>query len=170
MKEKNRILNDHIIAKSVQLIDEQWENLWNMSLQEAREKASSLWLDLMQMSKNWDSVIVKLMDYWKFLYKQKKQEQKNKQKWKAPDMKSLRITFQIWEHDLEIKRKQALKFAESWHPLKVTLMLRWRENNYWDIASEKINSFINSLSEVYRLEWNVNRVWNTFSSILKIKK
>lgn len=167
MKEKKRPLNDEIRAKNVQLITDDWENLWDMSIEEAREKATSLWLDLMEIWNKGDLSIVKLLDYWKFLYKQKKLEQKNKQKWKAPDLKNIRITFKIWEHDLDVRKKQAEKFAELWHPLKVSLMLKWRENHYESIASEKINSFVNSLGEFYKLDWPIKKNWNTFISMLK---
>ena len=128
MKEKKKLLNDEIKATKVQLIWEDWENFWEMSMDEARNKAHSMNLDMMEIWRKDDFSIVKLLDYWKFLYKQKKQDQKNKQKWKAPDLKTIRITFKIWEHDLEIRKNQAEKFAKLWHPLKVTLMLRGREN------------------------------------------
>ena len=49
MKEKKRILNDHIRADKVQLITDEGENLGDMSLSEAKQKASDLELDLMEM-------------------------------------------------------------------------------------------------------------------------
>jgi translation initiation factor IF-3 len=49
-------------------------------------------------------------------------------------------------------------------------MLRWRENQYGELASEKITSFVNSLEEMYKLEWQIKRSWNTFSAMLKPKK
>ena len=170
MKEKRRILNNDIRATAVQLIDDEWANLGDMTLDEAKAKARWLELDLMLMWRSWDLTIVKMLDYWKFLYRQKKQEQKNKQKWKAPDLKTIRITFKIWDHDLEIRKKQAEKFAAGWHPLKISLMLRWRENQYASLADEKIKSFITSLEEIYRLEWQVKKSWNTFSAFMKVKK
>lgn len=170
MKEKRRPLNDEIRARKVQLITDEGENLWEMSFSEAKVKSAENQLDLMEIWKKWDLSIVKLLDYWKYLYRQKKQEQKNKQKWKAPDLKTIRITFKIWDHDLEIRRKQAEKFWAWWHPLKVTLMLRWRENHYSDLASEKINKFIESLSETYKVEWQVRKNWNTFIAMLKTLK
>jgi translation initiation factor IF-3 len=39
-------------------------------------------------------------------------------------MKTLRITYKISEHDLDTKKRQALKFAKSGHPLRVILILR----------------------------------------------
>ncbi len=170
MKEKKRALNEKIQADTVQLISDEQGNLWEMSLAEAREKASSEWLDLMEIWKNGDITIVKMLDYGKHLYRQKKQDQKKKQKWKAPEMKTLRITFKIGDHDLEVKRKQADKFAEWGHALKINLMLRGRENHYGDLAMEKMESFVNSLEDIYKADGPVKRSGNTFNVILKPKK
>ena len=95
MKEKKRILNGKIRATTVQIITDDGENLWEMSLNEARARAEEAGLDLMEMWRNGNVTIIKMLDYWKHLYRQKKQDQKNKQKWKAPDMKTIRITFKI---------------------------------------------------------------------------
>lgn len=168
MKEKRRILNNDIRSKTIQLISDDWENFWEMHISEARTKARDEGLDLMEMWRKWPISIVKILDYGKFLYKQKKQEQKNKAKWRAPDLKTLRITFKIWDHDLDIRRNQAKKFATLWHPLKVTLMLRWRENQYGDLAYWKMEKFIWSLSEFYKLEWQIKRSGNTFNVFLKV--
>lgn len=170
MKEKKKALNDEIRAHKVQVITDQWENLGEMSLSEAKTLAAGKELDLMEIWRNWDICIIKMLDYWKYLYRQKKNEQKQKQKWKTPDLKTIRITFKIWDHDLAIRKKQAEKFWAAHHPLKVTLMLRWRENHYADLASEKINSFVESLSEIYKLEWQVRKNWNTFIAMLKTIK
>ncbi len=167
MKKNNRILNNDIRADKVQLITDDWENLWIMSLKEAKAKALENELDLMLMSKKDDIAIVKMLDYWKFLYREKKKEQKNKNLWKNPDLKTIRITFKIGEHDLEIKRKQAEKFAKAWNPLRVSLMLRWRENHYASLAWEKIETFVDSIKEIYKLEWQIRRNWNNFVAMLK---
>ena len=170
MKKDTRVLNWDIKANKVQLITDDGKNLWEMSLKEAKTKAYEKWLDLMLMWKKGDLTIVKLLDYWKFLYKEKKRIQKNKSAWKSPDLKTIRITFKIWDHDLEIKRKQALKFAEWWHPIKISLMLRWRENHYSDLALEKMKHFVDLLTEVYKLEWKIRKNWNNFVAIMKVIK
>jgi len=164
---KRRLLNDDIIANKVQLITEDWRNLGEMSLAEAKVKANEAWLDLMQMDQKWDLVIVKLLDYWKFLYKQKKQKQKNKQQSKSPDLKTIKITFKISEHDLEVRKKQAEKFWKSGHPLKVVLILIWRENQYESIAKEKIEIFVNMLNWIYKVEKPTVKTWNSFITILQ---
>jgi len=167
---KRRILNNDIRANKIQLITDDGENLWEMSLDEGKAKARETSLDLMEMWKRDDLTIVKLLDYGKFLYREKKQKQKQKQQTKSPDMKTLRITFKIGDHDLQIRRKQAEKFAAGGHALKVSLMLRGRENHYRDLALEKINSFVDSLEDIYKKDGPVKWTWNIFTCIMKPKQ
>lgn len=170
MSTKRRILNNDIRANKIQLITDDGENLWEMSLDEGKAKARETSLDLMEMWKRDDLTIVKLLDYGKFLYREKKQKQKQKQQTKSPDMKTLRITFKIGDHDLQIRRKQAEKFAAGGHALKVSLMLRGRENHYRDLALEKINSFVDSLEDIYKKDGPVKWTWNIFTCIMKPKQ
>ncbi|MDD2871774.1 MAG: translation initiation factor IF-3 [Candidatus Gracilibacteria bacterium] len=167
MKEKKRALNNEIRATKVQLITDHGENLGEMSLSDAKALATEQGLDLMEIGRNDDLSIVKILDFGKHLYRQKKQEQKQKQKGKAPDLKTIRITFKIGEHDLEIRKKQAEKFGETHHPLKVTLMLKGRENQYAEIASDKMNKFVSSLTDYYKLEGQIRKAGNTFTAMLK---
>lgn len=169
MKEKKRILNDDIKASLVKLIDEEGEIIGEMSLSDAKILAKKDDLDLMQLWKEGNMVIVKMLDYGKFLYRQKKQDQKNKQKWKAPDLKIIKITFKIGDHDLEVKRNQAQKFAKDGNPLKVMLTLRGRENHYEDIAREKMQTFLWLIEEYYKVDKPVIKAGNNFFSMLSPK-
>ncbi len=169
MKEPKRILNNDIKASHVKLIDEAWEILWEMSLQDAKVKAKELSLDLMQLSSNGDLTVVKMLDFWKFLYKQKKQDQKNKQRTKAPELKTIKISVKIWEHDLEIRKNQMIKFSEAKNPVKVILTLKWRENNYAHLAKEKMDIFIEMVQEYYKLDNKVVKQWNNFIAMLNTK-
>jgi len=166
MKEIKKALNDEIKASKVKLIDEAWEAIWEMTLSEAKQKARELSLDLMEIAKNENFSIIKMLDYWKFLYKQKKVDTKNKRKWKAPDLKTVKITFKIWDHDLEVKKNQAQKFSSWWHPLKIVLSLRWRENHYEDIAKQKMESFVSMLEEFYKLDNRISKNWNNFIAMM----
>lgn len=166
MKENKRPLNDEIKASKVKLITEEGEIIWEMSLSDAKQKARENALDLMQLGREWELTIVKLLDYGKFLYKQKKQDQKNKQKGKAPDLKTIKITFKIWDHDLEVKKNQAEKFAKDGHPLKAMLVLRWRENHYEDIAKQKMETFVAMLEDFYKIDKKLVRAWSNFIVML----
>ena len=111
-----------------------------------------------------------MLDYGKYLYKMKKQDQKNKQKTKTPELKTIRISFSIWEHDLWVRKKQAEWFAKNWNPLKVTLFLRWRERQYEDLAQKKLESFVESLQDIYKMDSKIGKMWNLFYVLLKPNK
>jgi translation initiation factor IF-3 len=68
---------------------------------------------------------------------------------------------------MEVRKRQAEKFAEAGSVLKVNLMLRWRENHYWAIAEKKMEQFLEMLSEIYKVDKGIQRNWNNFNAILK---
>ncbi len=164
MAEKKRALNNDIKAWMIQLVSETWEILWEMMIDEARQKAASLSLDLMELWRKGDLTLVKMLDYGKFLYKQKKQDQKNKAKWKTPDLKNIRLTFKISDHDMEVKKNQIEDFAKKWHPLKVSLVMKWRENQYEAIAMEKITKFISMIEPFYKQDGRISRAWTSLNA------
>lgn len=169
MKDNKRFLNDEIKASKVRLISNEWEIIWEMSLIEAKQKANENWLDLMKVWEEWDITIIKMLDYWKFIYKQNKKDKKQRQKWKTPDLKTIKITFKIWDNDIKVKRNQAEKFAKDRHPLKVMLVLKWRENYYEEIAINKIESFISMLEPFYKIDKKLTKIWNSFVIMLSPK-
>lgn len=166
MKENKRPLNDEIKASKVKLITDEGEVLWEMTLSDAKTKARENALDLMQIGREGELTIVKMLDYGKFLYKQKKQDQKNKAKGKAPDLKTIKITFKIGDHDLEVKKNQAEKFAKDGHPLKVMLVLRGRENHYESIAFQKVETFVAMLDGFYKIDKKLVKAGSNFIVML----
>ena len=165
--EKRKPINGEIRAWKVQVIWNDGAMIWEMMFKEALEQAQGQGLDLMEMWKNGDITIVKILDFGKFLYKQKKQEQKNKQRAKVPDPKTLKITFKISEHDLEVRRNQAEGFAEDGNPLKVMLQMRGRENQYVDIAKTKMRHFADMISPFYKIEKDLVHLGNNLVTTFK---
>lgn len=167
---KDKRINDEIQASKLRVINHNWEQLWIIPFEKAMEVAEEAWMDLVEIGEQDWIILAKIMDYWKFMFKQQKNIAKSKSSSKKTELKTIRLTYKIWDHDLEIRKNQALRFAKDEHPLKITLMLRWRENQYAAQANEKITDFVESLSEVYKLDWKIMKTWNTFSAMLHPKK
>jgi translation initiation factor IF-3 len=85
-------------------------------------------------------------------------------------LKTIKITFNISEHDLDVKRRQAFSFAKDWNPIKLILVMKWRENQYSDIAKTKIINFIKTLEEFYKMDNEISKVWNMLTVNLKTIK
>jgi translation initiation factor IF-3 len=96
--------------------------------------------------------VCKLLDYGKYVYRQNKLEQKHKKMQKQSEMKGIRLSFRIDQHDLETKIKQARGFLKDRNSVKVTLIFRGREAAHVSIAKTKLDFFADSLKDVAQLE------------------
>ncbi|OIP54506.1 translation initiation factor IF-3 [Candidatus Gracilibacteria bacterium CG2_30_37_12] len=168
MAPKAKRTNENIRANKVQVIAESGEQLGIMSLSEAISKASALEMDIVEIGMQGGVVLTKMMDYGKFLFKQQKSQ--NKSHSKKTEVKTIKLTYKIGDHDLEIRKNQAIKFGTAGHPLKIILSLRGRENHYEALAMDKVNEFVASLAEVYKADGKVMKAGNNFSILLHIKK
>ena len=111
-------INRQIRAKEVQLIGETGEKLGVLSLNEALEKAEEKNLDLVLVAPNANPVVCKIMNYGKYKFEQAKKEKEAKKKQKTLEVKELRVTPNIEEHDFEFKSKNARKFLTAWKQSK----------------------------------------------------
>ncbi len=164
-------LNSQIRESEVAVITEAGESLGVLTIDQALDRAESENLDLVEIGVQNGKVLCKLIDYGKFLFKQQKNQAHGRASSKKADLKTLKITYKIGDHDLDIRRKQAEKFGKEGHPLKIMLTLRGRENNFVALASAKIKDFVNSLGEHYKVsEVTIAKAGNSFSTMLYPKK
>ena len=75
-------INEKINAKSVQVISQDGQNLGVMDLASALNMADNSGLDLVEINANATPVLVKMMDYGKFKYEQKKRANEARKKTK----------------------------------------------------------------------------------------
>ncbi len=92
------------------------------------------------------------MDFGKYLYKQKKQLQKQKSKTKKHEVKGIRISMRTGQHDIDTKLKKARQFLADGHSLKVSLIFKGRELAHFDLAVEKMNSVKVALEDVAKVD------------------
>lgn len=141
-------INEKIRAKEVQLIDEQGEKRGVMGINEALDLAYEKKLDLVLVAPNAQPPVCKLMNYGKYKFEQAKKEKEAKKKQKVFEVKEIRITPNIEQHDLEFKLKNARKFIEDGNKVKITVRFRGRELNYTKLGELNLNKFIDELSDI----------------------
>lgn len=139
--------NMGIRVKEVRLVDEEGNMLGVVSTDEARAKARAAGLDLVEISPKAVPPVCKIIDYGKFQYEQKKKEKTQKKASKAQEIKGIRLSFRIGPGDLERQRNHAEEFLKDKHPVRIQMLLRGREKAHKDLAAEKLQAFIDSLSE-----------------------
>lgn len=146
------LINDQIRLKEVQVIDEQGNKLEKMSTRDAMNLAMEKNLDLVLVSSNQSNPVCKLMDYGKYKFEQAKREKESKKKQKTFELKELRVTPNIEEHDFNFKVKNAKKFLDDGNKVKITVRFRGRELNYVKLGEQVLNKFTEVLSETAVLE------------------
>ena len=145
-------INGQIRAREVQLIGDEGEKLGVVSLKEALEVAEEKKLDLVLVAPNSKPPVCKIMNYGKYKFEQAKKEKEAKKKQKIAEIKEIRITPNIEEHDFGFKAKNARKFIEDGNKVKITVRFRGRELNYVKMGEETLNEFIENLSDVATVE------------------
>lgn len=137
----NPKINQAIGASSVTLIGEENESLGVCSLDQALFLASEKNIDLIEISPSSNPPVAKLMDFGKYQYEQQKKLAKRKSHQKTSELKEIRLTLKINQHDLETKTRQSKNFLDDGNKIKMTVILKGRENIYPQKANELINKF-----------------------------
>ena len=145
-------INQNIRAREVNLIDDQGQKLGTMELRKAQEIADEKKLDLVLVAPNGKPPVCKIMNYGKYKFEQAKKEKEARKKQKTFELKEIRVTPNIEEHDFGFKSKNARKFLEDGNKVKITVRFRGRELNNTKLGEQVLNQFIENLEDISVVE------------------
>ncbi len=131
----------------MRLISEKEDYLGIFPLEKALSMAQKEGLDLVEISPKANPPVCKIIDYGKFSYQERKKKQKEAKKTHQSQLKSIRLSFSISDHDLEVRTKSAKKFLLEGDKVRIVLPLRGRENALKSVAEEKIKKLIEKVEE-----------------------
>lgn len=114
--------------------------------------------------------VCKIMDYGKFLYEQQRREKEARKKQKVINIKEVRISPNIEEHDLNVKAKNAAKFLNDGDKVKVTVRFRGREAEYSHFGNDLLRKFAERVQEVGSIEKQPKLEGKNMYMILASKK
>lgn len=140
------LMNNQIKAKEVRVIDNEGNQLGVLSFFDAMQLAREKELDLIQVTEKVDPPVCKIMEYGKYVYQQKKKEKVPHHK--GGEIKGIRLSFAISDHDMEVRAKQAEKFFKIGDKVRVEMRLKGREKAHFDFAREKITKFVEILKKI----------------------
>lgn len=148
--------NEQIDVPEVRLIDEDGGMIGIVSIGEALRMSKERELDLIEVYPKAVPPVVKIIDFGKFQYQQEKLAQKQRAKAKQTEIKGLRISLRISDHDLETRKNQAKAFLAEGNKVMIELILKGRERQYTAMGQEALNSFAKDFSGIARLEQPFN--------------
>ncbi|MGI6673471.1 MAG: translation initiation factor IF-3 [Limnochordia bacterium] len=145
-------MNEGIRAREVRVVDTNGTQLGIMSAREALALALERGLDLVEVAPNARPPVCRIMDYGKHRYEQSKRDKAAKKKQKIVNVKEIRMSPKIDEHDFEVKMRAADRFLRAGDKVKVSVRFRGREIVHADLAKTKLDNLAVQLQEVAIVE------------------
>lgn len=149
---KETLINERIREKEVRLIDDQGEPCGIVSSKEALKMAEEKELDLVMIAPNGKPPVCKIMDYGKHLYEKTKKIKEAKKNQKVINIKEIRLSPTIEQHDVEIKANRARKFLQSENKVKITVRFRGREADYSYKGKSILKLFLDRIEDICVVE------------------
>ena len=115
---------------------------------EALKLAEEVGLDLVVVSDNKEIPVVKILDYGKHLYQQKKRQRQTSK----PTMKEVKLRPNVGDSDYSERINRALEWLGKGDSVKFQVRLRGREHQHRDRATELLERVIKDLSEVGKVQ------------------
>lgn len=160
--------NEQIRFTPIILIEENGENLGIKPLRESQDMAYEKGLDLVEINPTNRPPICKIMDFGKYKYDLSKKDKEAKAKRKTTELKEIRLTFRIGDHDIDYKAKQAREFFDDGDMVKVSMRLRGRENGMVETALTVFTRFADKADLDY--ENRPRKMGNQIVAMMTAKK
>ncbi|NLN41660.1 MAG: translation initiation factor IF-3 [Clostridiales bacterium] len=154
MNIRNRELsvNEGIRDKEVRVIDVNGEQLGIMSPKKALEIAQQRDLDLVKVAPKANPPVCRIMDYGKYRFDMAKREKEARKHQRTINVKEVRLSANIEEHDMGVKAKHADKFLKAGDKVKVTIRFRGREMAHTSIGYDVMNRFVEMVTQEHIIE------------------
>lgn len=152
------------------MIDEHGAQLGVLDTRTAIQMAIERELDLVEVSPVAQPPVCKIVDYGQLRYEANKKERKHKGKQKKTEVKGIRLSLTISDHDIAVRVGQAQKFLEKGNKVQIELLLRGRQKMHPEIGREVVNKFIGLLAESAVVESPISQQGGKISAIIMAKK
>jgi translation initiation factor IF-3 len=123
-------------------------------------------LDLVEIAPQADPPVCKIIDFGKFKYEQQKREKIQRKNQVVSVLKEIRLHPNTDVHDFQFKSKHAANFIEEGNKVKVSVIFKGRELAYTEQGEELINKFIETLSDIAKVEVAPKMEGRSMSAIL----
>ncbi|MCD6583922.1 MAG: translation initiation factor IF-3 [Candidatus Omnitrophica bacterium] len=145
-------VNERIFAKTVRLIGPNGEQLGIFPRDLALRKAEEFELDLVEVAPQADPPVCRIMDFAKYKYEQEKKEREAKRHHRHAQLKEIRFSPRIDNHDYQIKLKHIQEFLEKGHKVRVRMFFRGREVAHQEIGRKLIDRLITDVEKLGKVE------------------
>lgn len=149
---KDMNVNETIRAREVRLIDSNGDQLGVKTRSEALEIAKTRDLDLVLVAPGAKPPVCRIMDYGKFRYEQQKKEREARRKQRVINVKEVRFSPGIGDHDFNTKLRNARRFIENGDKVKASVRFRGRAITHKGLGQEVLDRFADEVKDIATVE------------------
>ncbi len=169
-KEPTDIVNEAIRDKEVLVIGSDGTQLGVMSRHDALQEAYDQDLDLLCVAPNAQPPVCKIVDYGRYRFEQQKKEREAKKNQQTSEVKSLRVSPVIDQHDFDTKVKRAREWLEDGQKVKIDMRFRGRMITRQEVGKQVMDKFTEQVSDVADITKAPSLEGNTMSVTFSPKK
>jgi len=145
-------VNQEIRARQIRVVDTDGGQLGIMPVSEGMRLAEERGQDLVEVAPKAAPPVCRIMDYGKYKYEQSKKEREARKNQKVINIKEVRMSPKIDEHDFNVRVRNAERFLKAGDKVKVTVRFRGREIVHSGLARKRLMEFAKLLGEYGQIE------------------
>jgi translation initiation factor IF-3 len=145
-------INEQIRVPRVRLVDEDGSQIGIKDTKEALEYAYSKNLDLVEVAKQADPPVARVMDYGKWRYEQEQRAKQARKHQSQINVKEIKLRPKIGTHDYETKKGHVVRFLNQRAKVKVTIMFRGREQLHPERGRMLLERLADDVKEIGQIE------------------
>lgn len=134
----------------MRLVGEEGKQLGVLSTREALDKAIEAGLDLVLVAPQAEPPVARIVNFGKYKYEQAKQKKDHKPK--KQEVKGIKISPNIAEHDLMVQARKAKQFLGEGHKIRVVCRFRMRELSHPELGIKKMDVITQVVDEIGKRE------------------
>ncbi len=163
-------INNQIRAREVRLISHDGAQVGVVTVEQARQMAEEVELDLVEVAPQAVPPVCRIMDFKRLLYEKKRREKEARKKTRHQELKEIKLRPNTDDHDLETKMNHATDFLQKGHKVKLTLTYRGREMAHQELGVALLKRASERLAEVGEVEAMPNMRGRTQSMVVAPKR
>jgi translation initiation factor IF-3 len=128
------------------------KSLGSMPLSRAMQLARESGLDLVEVAPDSRPPVCKIMEYGKFAYEKKIKERQQRKSAKSSQIKEIRLSPVIEDHDIETKVKHITEFLNDGHSVILRLQYKNRQLAHKNLGFDVIKKVVQKVAEIGKLK------------------
>src|SRR4030042_2514532 len=145
-------LNHQITASELRVLGEDGKQLGILPLSEALKKAQELNLDLVELAPDAKPPVAKLIEFKKFKFQQKKKEKEARRHTKQVELKEVRVSPFIGDHDLQTALERIKKFIGDGDLVKISIVFTGRQMAHPAFGLKMLQKIMGNLGDTVEKE------------------